>query len=225
MNFEELRARTQALCWAAGWADVQPPPNWGLLVREGHRKFFWEAQCLTSDQTLTTVVDQEEYSLTAPPDWVLVTEVLYGTTSWLMQTTEVEIARYEPLWTQTSSSTPTHWWVTDTNKIRVYPAPDTAGVTMYVHGVRLDTDLSSNTDAPSCPAIFHEAIALFAAWYHGKVYARGEDFQVLNGYYKEAMELVGRLREFVGGQDLAAFTRNVAPRRVPYVSLGIDTGR
>lgn len=221
MTFAELRERARALCWPAGWSEIQPAPNWAMLVREGHRLFFWEAQVLTSDQTLTTATGQAEYVLTTPPDWVLVTDVLYGATDSLQQVTEAALRRHDPLWTKAANARPVYWWMSEPNTIRLYPAPATSGDTIYVHGVRLDTDLVADSDTPSCPAVFHEGIALFAAWHHGKLYARGEDRAILEVYLEEARAYVARCQEYFASQDTAAFVRRVKRAPVDYVHVSL----
>ena len=220
MTFSELRERTRALCWVGGWSEVQPPPNWALLVRQGHRTFFWEAQVLTNEDTFTTVADTAEYKLTAPPDWIALTDVIYDGKAPLVASSEASIRRMDPLWLKTPSSTPLYWWITEPNTIRLWPAPITSNVVISVRGYRMDDDLVDDMDVPSCPDIYHEAIALFAAWHHGKLYSRGEDRIILENYLAEARAIVERCREYFASNDSTAFVRRVRAKPGYEVRLG-----
>lgn len=192
-----------------------------MLVREGHRRFFWEAQVLTADATVITVAGQGEYELPTPPDWVLLTDVIYNERNPLQQVTEAALRRYDPLWTQSGNATPQFWWMSEPTKLRVYQPPANDGDTIAVHGIRLDDDLEADDDVPACPAIFHEGIALFAAWHHGKLYARGEDRAVLEVYLEEARDYVARCQEYFAAQDTAAFVRRVRPLQSQYVDISL----
>lgn len=220
MVFSEIRARIGDLIRLAGWSNTETAPDLAYLANHGSREFFTETQILTADTTATSVVGQAEYTLTTPPEWVRITDVLWGTSTPLTQVTEARLRQRMPLWSQEGNGVPLYWWVSKANEIKLHPKPDVASTTIYVHGIRLDAVLDGDSDSPSCPAIFHEGICLLGAYHHGKLYAVGEQRQTLAAYMTEAENIMGRCRDFFAGQDSHALTRRVNRTPATYVNMG-----
>jgi hypothetical protein len=180
---------------------------------------------MVGDTTVTTVLNQSEYTITNPPDWKRLTDVVYSTDTVLTPSDEVSERQMDPLWTQRSNGTPARYWLSKPNTLRVFPKPATASVTINIRGIRTDATLDSLDDTPGCPAEFHEGIVLFAAWNVGKSYARGEDRQVVQRYYDEAMDYVERCREYLGLGRYMVLQRRVRRRLPDRMALGGSTLR
>lgn len=217
MNFSELKRRAEQLCKLEGWTEVSPAPDWGDLVNIGLHRFSWEAEYITSNYSFSSVANQSDYALPAP-DWVRVTDVLLGQkVLWL---TDENILRAEnPSWLLTPASNPERYYVSTTNTLRLYPSPSSVQ-TVQVRGIRVDTPLVNETDAPKCPLIFHEAVALLAAWEHGKMYAQGEAMQRIANYRQEAMQLANDCHSYQSELSSTVLRRRVGGGRTPKLGLG-----
>ena len=89
---------------------------------------------------------------------------------------------------------------------------------MTLRGARADGPLVNPNDYPACPEQYHEAIALLAAWKHGKIYATGDSVARLAGYRSEAQAIIDAMGEYLTEQEAPVFQRRVAralPERYP----------
>lgn len=202
-----------------GWGDTNPPPDLPGLVNEGLRLFSWRAEYNRDTLETTTTSGTAEYTLTNPPDWKLVTQVIYNDTSVLEETTEQELDREAPLWLVQSAGTPTHFLISQPNTLRLHPKPDTSSVALDIRGVRTAAGLSASTDEPACPAVFHEGIALYGAWVQGKAYAVGEARERLAAYLEEANGYADECRNYLAGQESQSLQRIVRRRRAERIPL------
>jgi hypothetical protein len=171
MTFAQLKARAELLCSIEGWANVSPSPDWGSLVNQALTIFSDAGAYIPAGENLTTVQGQAEYSLTAP-DYCVVLAVTYNAQTVLLQSSETLIEELDSLWIDRANGTPERWWLSQPNKVRVWPPPATAGVTMKVRGRRVETTLTNASDTPVAPVAYHENIAELAAWLQGKTYAQ-----------------------------------------------------
>ena len=141
MDFTELTDTIRELCRIGGYAEGDPPPDWARLINEAYREMASEAEFNWEDTTFATVIDTAEYSLlgaTDLRDWIRITDVLYGTTIRLYETSELAERQLNPLWTQAASATPSRWFLSLPNRMRLRPTPN-AVATIYVHGCRNPT--------------------------------------------------------------------------------------
>jgi hypothetical protein len=221
MNYSELQARTQLLCSYAGWSNVDPPPEWDKLVNRGLHDFSWESEYRRDEAAFETLADQTEYTIAAPY-FKHVLSVIYSTDTILRQTTEIDEARCNPLWTQASSGTPYRYLIVSPNVLRLMPKPDTASVTITVRGVRAAAPLVGDNQEPDFPEIYHEAVALRAAVLHGIVYAKGGELERLAAYEQAHQNLLKDFKAYLSAQRYTGAQRVVAPpsRRRVYLDGG-----
>lgn len=224
MKFGELKADAKAACDLHGWSNVSPGINWAHEVLEASNVFFTKTQAIMADTTVALVASTAEYTLTNPPGWIRLTDVLAGTDNQLHQITESSMREIDPLWTQADAGTPVYWWMSKDNTLRVHPKPDAAAVTatptLYVHGSRLDSVMDTEEDAPSCPSQFHRAISLLAAYRVGNRHALGESRDVVGSYYKEALDIMDECRLFFAGQQTRVMVRRVGRHSPERIYLG-----
>lgn len=210
MNFLALRERVQALVTLGGWSNAVPAPDYAFLVNEGLRQFTQRSHHNVENDTFATAVGTAEYSINDESrGWIsLYDDATYGTTKRLWKTTEQNIRRGDPLWKQVSNGTPAYIWLVNENTVRLYVPPD-AIETVYIRGPRHEPLLDADSDEPLVSDFFHEGIALFGAWYHGKAYARGEEREVVGDYYKEAEQYAMDCRAQHAEQDTGAMVRRI----------------
>jgi hypothetical protein len=93
-------------------------------------------------------------------------------------------------WRVQSSGTPVRFTFNPFNALTLIPSPATAGVTVAVRGAAEAAPLVNGTDVPAIPDVLHEAIALKAAIFQGKIYAQGEASQRLDRYEAQYQQYV-----------------------------------
>lgn len=191
MTFAQLQARATLLASLEGWSDVNPSPDWAALVNQGYIQFSWDGECLITNTTITTVSGQAAYTLTG--QWRRLMDVVYdsgGANSPVRHSSE-DFERYlRADWRVQPSGTPVRCTFNPFNALTLVPAPATAGVTVAVRGVAEAAPLVNGTDVPTIPDVLHEAIALKAAIFQGKVYAQGEASQRLERYEAQYQQYV-----------------------------------
>ena len=219
MNFAELKARAAELAAQVGYEETNPQPDWSDLINRALVTFSWEAEYNVSEATITTVANQAEYQISSDVNWKRVTDVIYNNQYVLELTDENTIRRLNPNWLIEPSSIPTHYFLVTPNTVRFYPVPLTGSISIKIRGVKADTLLVNDTDTVDVAVIYHEAIALLAAWLHAKRFAQGEDLQRVSAYYSEAMEYAKNCRLFLAEQSQAALQVRSNVPRVERISL------
>lgn len=222
MNFERLRDRIENLCRIRGWANSDPVPDYAYLANEGLRQFTQRAHHNTEDGTLITVLDQPEYAIDADdtPGWVLLyDDSSYGTDLQLRKVTEQKVRLRNPLWKHAESGTPRYIWLVNQNTVRLYAPPDTAGVTVYFRGVRHEPALIDDDQSPLVSEYYHEGIALFGAWSHGKTYATGDDISAVRNYLAEAEQYANHCKQQTAAADTEVFQRRKRRAAPEYMEI------
>ena len=191
INYTQLQARATLLASLEGWSDVNPSPDWAGLVNQAYIQFSWDGECLITNTTVTTVSNQAAYTLSG--QWRRLMDVVYdsgGAKSPVRHSSE-DFERYlRADWRVQPSGTPVRYTFNPFNTLTLVPAPTTAGVLVAVRGVAEAAPLVSGTDIPTIPDVLHEAIALKAAIFQGKVYAQGEASQRLDRYEAQYQQYV-----------------------------------
>lgn len=230
MNYEQLIAETEANCKFGGYSDVQPPPDWAAAVNQAYREITTETEYNAEDTTFSTVIGQAEYNLIsdgpAPTDlrdWIRITDVLWGTMTRIEQADEVQIRRYDLLWTQAENSQPSFWWSSKPNTLRFW-APPASVETINVHGSRELGPLVAG-GVPTFPVRYHLAIPLRAAWIVLKRSATGGAYQRAQAYLKESEVIIGKFKGELQDQRTAVFLRKQVRRSSERLILGGPTFR
>ena len=191
MDFLELRDTLKDLVKVGGFADSDPPPDLARYINEAYREVASETEYNFEDTTVTTVSGTAEYALTTAGDlrdWTRVTNVLYGTDkNPLRLTSELEETTLDNKWPQGDAGTPSRYFLSKPNYIRLCPKPDEA-VTVYIHGCRNPAELSADSDVPTLPTRYHEAISLRAAWNYLRRVATGDEYSRAKNYLDESRE-------------------------------------
>ena len=191
MTFAQLQARATLLASLEGWSDAVPAPDWAALVNQAYIQFSWDGECLITNTTITTVSNQAAYTLAG--QWRRLMDVVYdsgGANSPVRHSSE-DFERYlRADWRVQPNGTPVRYTFNPFNALTLVPAPATAGLTVTVRGVAEATPLVVGTDVPAIPDVLHEAIALKAAVFQGKVYAQGEAAQRLERYEAQYQQYV-----------------------------------
>lgn len=219
MTFHELQVRTEALVKLGGWSNAQPAPDYASLVNEGLRNFTRETQHNIEDKTVTTVASQATYLLGDTPQWIaFFDDALYNGTIWISQTSIDELRSKDRLWRMRPAGVPVWWYWAGPQKIGFFPVPSLSAVNVTFEGARHEPELANDTDVPLVDKDFHEGICLFAAWYFGKLYSRGEERGVAAGYRSEALDYAARYRQTLDAKEASLVVRRV--QRAPQEYLG-----
>ena len=211
MNLEQLIEATRQNCQLGGYADAQPQPDFAAAVNEAYRQISTETEYNCEDDDFPTVVGTKEYTLDNPPDWIRITDVMYGTAVRIAQADDVQVRLTDPNWTQAANSQPVYWWMSSPNVLRFYPAP-AAVETIYIRGSREKGPLASG-GSPTFPIRYHEAIPLRAAWLILRRNATGTSYERAVAYREEAHSIVGRFKSELQDQRTVVFRRRMV--RVP----------
>lgn len=201
MNFTALQARATLLASLEGWSDAIPSPDWAALVNQAYIQFSWDGECLITNTTITTAANQAAYTLTG--QWRRLLDVVYdsGGANSPMRRSSEEFERYlRADWRVQPSGAPVRYTFNPFNTLALLPPPATTGVTVSVRGVAEATPLASGSDVPSIPDVLHEAIALKAAMFQGKVYAQGEASQRLDRYEAQYRQYVEDALRYADGK-------------------------
>lgn len=170
---------------------MTPSPDWAALVNQAYIQFSWDGDCFITNTTFTTTAHQAAYTLSG--QWRRLMDVIYdssGAKSPVRRSSE-EFERYlRADWRAQASGTPVRYTFNPFNALTLVPAPAVSGVAVAVRGVAEATPLISGTDIPAIPDVLHEAIALKAAIFQGKVYAQGEASQRLERYEAQYLQYV-----------------------------------
>ena len=171
MNYSQIQDRAASLAQFEGWTDVSPAPDWATLVQRAWDQFAWDSECFIDSEAFPTVINQTEYTLTNTYKNIL--DVTFAGTG-LLRSEERFERNLDPSWrVKAAVAMPSKWVLSNFSKISLVPPPNSVQ-TVTVRGVGYGTVLVNPTDTPSIPTIFHEAIAIKAAVFHGEVYAQGE---------------------------------------------------
>ena len=191
-TFTQLQARATLLASLEGWSDVVPAPDWAALVNQAYIQFSWDGECVVLNTTITTVAGQAGYTLAG--QWRKIMDVVYDTAA-TNQPVRHSSEDYERFlradWRVQASGVPVRFTFNPFNALTLVPPPLTPGLIVSVRGVAEAAPLVNPTDVPPIPDVLHEAIALKAAIFQGKVYAQGEASARLERYeaqYKQYVE-------------------------------------
>ena len=201
MDFAAIKTRAALLSSFGGFTDTSSAPNWTTLVNEAQEYFAWDTEFLreTVASAITTVAEQQEYTLAAPY-FKVITEAIYDTAS---AKTPLEIVpewqerRWDSRWTTQSSGTPQQIVVVKPNVFWLVPKPDTSSKVISLRGVRTPAAMSADGDTPAIPARFHEALAYKAAILQMEPFAKGEERERLNYYQEQYDRLVAQCRTYL----------------------------
>ena len=182
MNWAELSVEAADLALIPELPTPARQPVWTTLVNQGVKQFSWDTEYNIEELTLTTVINQAEYTLTSPR-WKYFYEVLYGTELVLELTSESRLRNYNALWRMQDAGQPVAYFFPMPSKIRLYPKPDTADDTLYLRGIREASPLTNvtpgTTDELPYPEAYHMACAHWAALiYLRKLYGKTKDEQL-----------------------------------------------
>jgi hypothetical protein len=216
-TFSDLKARAAYLAQVAGAKDTQQPaPDWAALVQAALVDFSWEVEWNQEQVTFQTVVNQAEYAISGN-DFRAMKYAAYGTLA-LEKTSEDDEYRRDPVWYLAAAATPQRFYNPSANVVRLVPTPVQGGVTVTVRGTRVAPAFTSDTDSPSCPDTYHEALALRAAWLYSQNAVTGElDAAVVDSYNKQYLQYIEtaqnwQAQERYSGQLVRKVSRPCRPR-------------
>lgn len=226
MTFKELRDRTRDLLTFGGWTNTAIKPDYAYLVNRGLKEFTQESQHCVETLSITTVAKQQNYDARPDPsdnrDWVLLFDnaTYDASNSWLTQTSLTLLDNMDRLWRFTPASTPQKWFWYNPQTVGLWPVPVLDGVVTQWMGIRYEPLLVNDNDVPLVPDINCEGIALFAAWYHGKLYARGDERETVALYREEAMANAVRVKEIMAAKNAELTSRYVSRAPQEYMATG-----
>lgn len=184
MTFAELQDECEDHLRLWGFLNTSPTPDSGKLVNRAYKEMVWEAESHKTTYSTVTVLDQAEYTLPTP-EFKTILDVIYNGDKRLYPINESNLRQEDPQWLIRDSSTPVYYWLTGNKTLRLYPPPDTADVTLEIYGTRAPADLIADTDVPDLPYVYHEYIALGAAYKHVRKFAKGDSRDKMNDYFSE----------------------------------------
>lgn len=212
MNFSELKLNSALLAEIDGYSDTSPPPDWAMLVNQALGEFSRIAEYHSETGVLTTVVNQIQYALpflnTFDSDWIRVTDMIFNSAgtpgasgSQMYLTDKNQLRRNDGMWMVMGPGTPTHYYHLDPNHIGLYPPPSSV-LSIAFEGLREAPLLILETDTPTFPAFFHDAIPLLAQWRHLRKY-NPPPIALKN--YEEGVEKAKSLRRELYAAQAPAF--------------------
>jgi hypothetical protein len=135
-------------------------------LNDAYEEIAHEARCFTREAEITSVQDQAVYTL--PADMFAIRGARFHTgTGTLSRITQAGLEVMFPTYRTAASSTPKYLYLDDVRHLGLYPAPDTAGRTLYLDGYILPYAhgesvpergvelFTADEDVPAFPAQFH----------------------------------------------------------------------
>jgi hypothetical protein len=234
MTFKDIRDRIQNLLLFGGWTNTAIKPDYAYLANMGLKLFTQESQHCTETLDITTVANQQYYDVRTDPtdlrDWVaLFDDAAYGfaapvppqlNVAWLPKTAINNLDNMDRLWRFTPAGTPQLWFWYDPQHLGLWPTPSNAGTPINWLGSRFEPPMVNDNDMPLVPDVDCEGIALLGAWYHGKLYARGDEIQTIQNYKDEGFAFADRTKEVMSARNADLFTRHVSRAPQEYMSAG-----
>ena|ERR1019366_6120105 len=228
-NFVQMRGRAAFLAAQAGAIQANPQPDWGVEINNAVSVVSWESEYNVEAGTVSTVAGMPEYPLPMPM-WKYIEEAMYQPNGNipalpLTQVNEGEIRRVDYMWQAQAVGTPTYFWVTNANKLRLYPPPGISGDVVTFRGSREAPALVNDNDMVVCPGAYHELHPLYAAInFWDTIADAGEngagDVGKLGRMQKKYDNLLQKLTDWIN-DDNAAMQRTVVGRSPDRVPLGI----
>lgn len=229
MTFKEIRDRIQSLLIFGGWTNTAIKPDYAYLANMGLKLFTQESQHCVETLSLLTVSDQDKYAVNPYPDdlidWIaLFNTAQYSTDnlsfSWLPQTSLANLDNADRLWRNTPAGFPIKWFWYDPKHIGLWPSPSADGISVTWLGLRHEPRMVNDTDTPLVPSMDCEGICLLGAWYHGKLYARGEEIRTVTNYREEGLAFAYRTKEIMSAKNAEMVTRYVSRAPQEYMVGG-----
>ena len=189
MNFQQIKARTQVLLSLENWTDVSPVPDVATLVNRAYEMFCWDSEIVVSSETLNSVINQSEYTLTT--NFKAILDVSFSAVG--LRRSEENYERYLSANWQATAGTPVRYVRTSINRIALIPRAN-AVASIVARGISIPSALINETDVPTIPSIYHEAIALKAAILHAQIYAKNDSMQRLNLFEQQYQRMIDQAR-------------------------------
>ena len=207
MTFEELQAMVEEMLSLGGNRDTAYKPSPGTLINRAYKEFVWETECKWGiDSSLTTVVDQREYTL-AVPEWKRVQSVHYGE----VPLTKMPAMSVENMlganWYWADASDPMYWWRAESQTIWLHPKPATASVALNCFGLRAPAALVA-LGSPLIPEVYHWVLAERAYALHAKTFARGDELTALMQAEGRYLDKLSEWKRQFAQQRMSGATRN-----------------
>jgi hypothetical protein len=216
MIFSDMCQRAAFLAKQAGWGEALPAPDWRALVNRGLQDFSWDTEFNEEEATITSVINQAVYTIdtsTPPRAYKSFRCVAYATQTTtpmdLPLSSESDEYNYDPLWWQRPAGTPARYLIPQTNQIRLHPPPSNGGDTITLRGTREAAPLVNDTDSPTFPGTWHEALSLRAAVLHCEAWVTGDDVAKVQLYREQYAGMVRACVQFLSSNRYARIQRKV----------------
>lgn len=139
---------------------------------------------------------------------------------WIPQTALNNLDNMDRLWRFTPPGDPQQWFWYDPQHIGLWPVPCIDGIPINWLGIRYEPVMVNDTDTPLIPDMDCEGICLLGAWYHGKLYARGDEIQTIMNYREEGMAFAYRTKEIMSAKNAEMTARYVQRPPQEYMVSG-----
>lgn len=140
--------------------------------------------------------------------------------AWIPQASLNTLDNMDRLWRFTPPSTPQQWFWYDPQHIGLWPVPCADGIPISWLGIRYEPRMVNDTDVPLVPDMDCEGICLLGAWYHGKLYARGDEIATISNYRDEGMAFAYRTKEIMSAKNAELTARYVQRPPQEYLISG-----
>jgi len=237
MTFKDIRERIQNLLIFGGWTNTAIKPDYAYLANMGLKLFTQESQHCVEQLVINTQANVQNYHVckdstnpTDPRDWVsLFNDAAYGfaapvppqlNVAWMPQTALNNLDNMDRLWQFTPAGTPTLWFWYDPQHIGLWPVPAAANTPITWLGNRYEPLMVNDLDTPLVPDVDCEGICLLGAWYHGKLYARGDERETVANYRDEGLAFAYRTKEIMAAKNAELTTRYVSRAPQEYMVSG-----
>lgn len=141
--------------------------------------------------------------------------------AWLPQTSLTQLDNMDRLWRFTPHGTPQQWFWFDPQHVGLWPVPAVDGTPISWLGLRYEKIMVNDEDTPLVPDMDCEGICLLGAWYHGKLYARGDEIATIERYKEEGFNFAYRTKEVMSAKNAEMTARYVARPPQEYMVSGM----
>jgi hypothetical protein len=193
--------RAAFLAAQTGFTDTVIDPEWTSLINAAYLDFAWETEFNQEEVSLFSVANQAEYSLDTAREnryFKFIKDVSYGVSASLWESSEVEESRADPLWYTRGMGTPSRYLVARPNILRLLPKPAQGHDLIIVRGIREPRILTDDGQEPAFPGVWHEALALKAAWDYTKAWVGAADAERVSSYLGQYKRMVTECKDYLG---------------------------
>lgn len=188
MTNGQLKSRLEALIKLEGLSSTNPPPDYSFLINRAWEMFAYDSECVAVSEVISLPANTASVQLVNVYKKIL--DVKSDSTYLVRSSEQFERNVFASF--RETTDTLSRWYRPGHDRVGVAGTdPSTHSLTVY--GTGYGNVLSADTDIPTCPTVYHDAICYKAASLHMEQFAKGEALVRMANYDQKYSGLVQKL--------------------------------